>query len=279
MALPLRQPLFLDLTLAADTNGRALTHTQSFTVERFHGAAGSRCAFAASTESILLLPAIGAVLSGDREAELPGQAVVIVPSGSYAIELTGSGEVYILSTDRSDVDSTVAPPRDERVRPIGTPRQRVVRHGEVRIHPITEIAIPPDNGRLRFLQSETMSINWVEYDGVRDRTGLSPHAHSDFEQVSLAIAGEFVHHLRTPWGRDADLWRDDAHLSAGPASIVVIPPEIIHTTEGVGGDRHVLVDIFAPPRDDFIARGWVFNANEYSAPAAADDKTAIGGAR
>jgi hypothetical protein len=46
--------------------------------------------------------------------------------------------------------------------------------------------------------------------------------------------------------------------------VVVIPPEIIHTTEGVGACHHMLVDVFAPPRDDFIARNWVFNADEYA---------------
>ncbi|WP_404713779.1 hypothetical protein [Sphingomonas sp. MMS24-J13] len=260
----------MDLAPAADAPGRALMQTQRFSIERLHGVAGDRFAFAARTETILLLPVIGAALTGDRDADLPGHAVVIVPRGSYRIELAGSGDVYILSTDRSDLDDAGAPPRDDRVRAVGAPRRRVVGHDEVRIHPITEIAIPPDNGRLRFLQSETMSINWVEYEGVRDRAGLSPHAHTDFEQASLAIAGNFVHHLRTPWGRDADLWQDDAHLAAGPASVIAIPPEIIHTTEGVGEGRHVLVDVFAPPRDDFIARNWVFNAAEYLPPAAAD---------
>ena len=49
--------------------------------------------------------------------------------------------------------------------------------------------------------------------------------------------------------------------------MIIIPPEIVHTTEGSGGGRHVLVDVFAPPRADFIARNWIFNAGEYAAPA------------
>lgn len=269
MALPLRQPLLLDLAPPSDATGRALAQAQRFSIERLYGARGDSFAFAASTESILLLPTVGAALTGDRSADLPGHAAAIAPRGSYRVELAGAGDVYILSTDRTDLDGVDAPPPDDRVRPVGAPRRRVTGQDEIRIHPIAEIAIPPDNGRLRFLQSETMSINWVEYEGVRDRTGLSPHAHTDFEQASLAIAGNFIHHLRTPWGRDADVWRDDAHLAAGPGSVIVIPPEIIHTTEGVGAGRHVLVDVFAPPRDDFIARNWVFNAAEYLAPVAA----------
>jgi len=263
MVLPLRQPVLLDLVPDAEA-GRALAQTQAFTIERLTGDTGSSFAFASLTECILLLPGIGAALSGDRNVQLPGKAAVIVPRGSYSLELAGPSEVYILSTDRSDLDGAGAPARDERVRTVGAPRRRITGDGEVHIHPIADIPIPPDNGRLRFLRSQTMSINWVEYDGVRDRGGLSPHAHADFEQASLAIEGEFVHHLRTPWGRNADLWRDDAHVTAGPASVIVIPPEIIHTTEGVGTGRHILVDVFAPPREDFIARNWVFNAEEYA---------------
>jgi hypothetical protein len=263
MDVAIRQPEFHDLA-ANRESGRAIVRAQNFCIERFVGSAGSRFAFAARTECIVLLPAVAAKLSGDRGASLPGHAAVIVPQGAYELELSGAGEAYILATDRSDLDVKGIPPHDARLRPVGAPRRRIAREGEVRIHPVGDIAIPPDNGRLRFLQSQTMSINWVEYDGVRDRSGLSPHAHVDFEQASLAIAGEFVHHLRTPWGRNADLWHDDAHLSVGPASVVVIPPEIIHTTEGVGEGHHVLVDVFAPPREDFIARNWVFNANEYA---------------
>jgi hypothetical protein len=268
MDVPLRQPEFYNLAATSRDSGRTLAQTQNFSIERVAGPAGSRFAFAARSECILLLPGVAAVLFGDRAAELPGHAAVIVPQGSYGLKLSGSGDAYILATDRSDHDERALPSRDGRVRAVGEPRRRTARDGEVRIHPVDEIAIPPDNGRLRFLQSETMSINWVEYEGVRDRSGLSPHAHADFEQASLAIAGEFIHHLRTPWGRDADLWREDLHLSVGPASVVVIPPEIVHTTEGVGNGRHVLVDVFAPPREDFIVRNWVFNAGEYANPTA-----------
>jgi hypothetical protein len=112
-----------------------------------------------------------------------------------------------------------------------------------------------------------MSINWVEYQGARDRTKLSPHSHTDFEQGSLAIAGDYVHHLRTPWGPNADQWCDDQHMEASTDSLLVIPPEIIHTTEGVGDGHSVLVDVFAPPRVDFIAKGWMHNAADYIDPS------------
>src|SRR5262249_47988560 len=138
---------------------------------------------------------------------------------------------------------------------------------EIAVFEIDKIAAPADNPRLKMFQSATMSINWVDYDGPRDRTALSPHAHSDFEQASLAAAGDFVHHLRVAWGKDATQWRDDEHRLAGSPSVLVIPPDLIHTTEGVGPGHHLLIDIFAPPRRDFIARNWVFNSGAYRDPA------------
>jgi hypothetical protein len=115
-------------------------------------------------------------------------------------------------------------------------------------------------------QSATMSINWVDYDGPRDRKSLSPHFHDDFEQASLAVAGDFIHHLRVTWGKDADEWRDDVHMAAYSPSILVIPPALIHTSEGVGPGRHLLIDVFAPPRRDFIAKKWMLNSSEYLDP-------------
>ena len=48
--------------------------------------------------------------------------------------------------------------------------------------------------------------------------------------------------------------------------MLIIPPEVIHTSEGVNGGRHLLIDIFSPPRKYFIAKNWVLNASEYVAP-------------
>ncbi|MBX9651478.1 MAG: hypothetical protein K2X57_30935, partial [Xanthobacteraceae bacterium] len=84
---------------------------------------------------------------------------------------------------------------------------------------------------------------------------------------SLTISGDFQHHLRVEWGKDANLWRDDVHAAVGSPSVTIIPPQLIHTTEGVNGGHHLLIDIFSPPRRDFIARNWVANSSEYIAPA------------
>lgn len=131
------------------------------------------------------------------------------------------------------------------------------------VHDMDGLTPPPDNPRLKMLQSDRMSLNWVRYDGPRDRRRLSPHRHADFSQAGLALEGIFIHHLRTPWSSDADAWRLDVHREAGPAGLIHIPAMVEHTSEGRGPGSHLLVDLFCPPRDDYIAKGWMLNNGDY----------------
>ena len=55
-------------------------------------------------------------------------------------------------------------------------------------------------------------------------------------------------------------------MAVGGTRVLLIPPELIHTTEGVGDTRHVLIDIFAPVRRDFRDKGWIANAGDYAPP-------------
>lgn len=255
--------------------GRTIARAQNFIVEQVTGSPGHEAKFASQDEIILLLPDSGGTLNdetpegGGGATQIGERCVVIVPPGAHSFRFGGEGRLMILATDRPDLNdenianAAVYREPDSRIAPVGVPFRRICDEGRPQILPIAAIPYPATNPRIKFVQSATMSINWVEYDEARDRTALTPHAHEDLEQGSLAIDGWFIHHLRTPWGKNADQWRDDAHLDAGPSSLLIVPPDIIHTTEGVGAGHHLLIDIFAPPRRDFIARQWIFNAGDY----------------
>ena len=254
---------------------RAVVRSQNFTVEQIFGAAGELARIESGDETILLIPdGRGTIRGGGAEVLIRDRVVAILPPGAFDFLFESNHKIYVLTTNSFDsencepinADAYRAP--DTRVAPVGRPFVRLSGQSEIKVFSIADIPFPPTNPRLKFIQSATMSINWVEYNEPRDRSALSPHAHPDLEQGSLAINGEFIHHLRTPWGRNADLWRDDMHLSATPSSLLVVSPEIIHTTEGVGTGHHLLVDVFAPPRRDFIEKGWISNAGDYRDPMA-----------
>lgn len=272
-----RDPGFADFSSAEPELRQGHLHwlarAQTFWVEWVEFGQGAGFAAESAHELLLIAPAAGLHVTPANGAavEVTGHSVAILPPGRYLVSGEKGAIAVLLASDRPDVqgrpvlnagDYVVADPR---IQPTGTPWRRLAAGG-IEVLPISAIMASKDKPRLKMLQTGTMSINIVEYDGPRNRAELSPHSHSSFEQGSLAIAGDFVHHLRAPWGSDADQWRDDEHLQAPSPSLLVIPVEMIHTTEGVGGGHHFLVDIFSPPRTDFIGKGWVFNAKDYEAP-------------
>ena len=241
---------------------------QNFLVEWVDCAPGAELLLAGEHETILIMPDANFEI---RWAGKPGMAtaapsVAITPVGEGTVTAPQGGTVIALSPQpelAADViDAGIYATPDRQVAAIGAPYERVGAQ-DVQIVDMARLRPPADRPRLRVLQSASMSINWVVYEGPRNRSELSPHAHKDFEQGSLAIHGQFVHHLRRPWGTNADLWRADVHHLASERSLLVVPPDVIHTTEGVGEGRHLLIDIFAPPREDFIASGWIANSGNY----------------
>jgi mannose-6-phosphate isomerase-like protein (cupin superfamily) len=219
-------------------------------------------------ESMILLPANGATLTAANEhVTAKTRSVCILPPGTTTVTLPEGGHCIYLSTNRDDLvaseatnESAYAKP-DPMVSAIGAHFKRTKGNGRIVVIDIDGIDAPA--GQMKSLQSETMSINWIDRDKPRSRTALSPHSHDDFEQGSLAILGTFIHHLRVPWGANADHWRDDEHMDAPPRSLIIIPPGTLHTTEAVGDMHHLLIDVFAPPRRDFIAKGMITNAADY----------------
>jgi hypothetical protein len=236
---------------------------------------GSTSSFGVQSDDELLVIAHAGALrieaaNGARPpVEVPAHSVAILPPGHYAISGEPSARCGVLASHRPDAAGrrvlgaeAYATP-DPRVKPTGKPYRRKNPTGEILVLDIGQVMASKDKPRLKMLQTETLSINIVEYAGPRNRAELSPHSHASFEQGSLAIAGDYVHHLRVYWGSDAGQWRDDEHLLAPSPSLLIVPVEMIHTTEGIGEGHHFLVDLFSPPRTDFIGKGWVANAADY----------------
>lgn len=270
--LDLAQPPGATPTVARHWTGRA----QNFAVAWHQAgvaAASAACESADETLLIVLDAPVGIAGAGD-DAEAPVRSICILPPGAWQLNLRPGATCVVLSSLREGIaagafNETAYAERDPRIAPVGPPWRALRNASEVRIFSIDSIAAPKDKPRLKMLQTATLSINWVEYEGPRDRRALSPHSHTSFEQGSLALAGDFVHHLRVDWGQDADAWQDDQHARLGSPSLMVVPVHTIHTSEGVGPGRHLLIDVFSPPRSDFIAKGWVANSGDYAAPETA----------
>ncbi len=207
--------------------------------------------------------------AGGATAEVAEEAFVVLPPGDSSIEVLADGPlVRVFSTVADDLrdqalnaDAYAEP--DVRCAPL-EPWPDPVGGFRLRVYPLAEHPITP--GRFgRIFRTTTLMVNFLaEEPTPRDPLKLSPHHHDDFEQISLALQGSFVHHIRYPWGPDSSQWREDEHREIPAPSICVIPPPTVHTTQGVGPHQQ-LVDIFAPPRVDFSASGWVVNADDYPA--------------
>lgn len=117
--------------------------------------------------------------------------------------------------------------------------------------------------KMRLFRCENLMINVFDHRQPRETTALTPHSHDDFEQGSFAVAGDWMHHLRRPWTPDISQWAEDEHLGIGSPSLTVIPAKMVHTSRSINPGYAQLLDVFAPPRRDFLAQGMVCNAAEY----------------
>ncbi|MEV5892445.1 hypothetical protein [Nonomuraea fuscirosea] len=226
-------------------------------------------------EYVIVLPHDGAtveVTAGAESQKVSGAGVVIVPPGDSAVTAHTDAEVARLFDVRTadvlprcvNADDYAEPhPRVASLEPWPEPpaghRLRVYRNADY----------PLDKGRFgRIFRSSAFMVNFGDpRNGPRDPDRLSPHHHDDFEQCSLTVAGDYVHHVRTPWTSKLSQWRDDDHVSVGSPAVAIIPPPTVHTSQALGAGAHLLIDIFSPPRADFSAKqGWVLNADEYPAP-------------
>ncbi|WP_029003852.1 hypothetical protein [Azorhizobium doebereinerae] len=230
-------------------------------------------------EYVLLIPdaETRAVVEVDGTAtDIAGFSVTFVPPGDSRIILPEGGRIVRLFTAaagdliaQASNAATYAAPNlaIPELKPWPAP------HEGYRVRSYS-LAVPPEPGRFgRIFRGSTFMVNYLEpKDGPRDPAVLSPHHHDDFEQCSLALSGEYVHHLRWPWTTNLAHWRGDEHEHCASPSVAIIPPPAIHTSQAIGAGINQLVDIFCPPRADFSAKpGWVLNAADYPLPADGGD--------
>ena len=227
-------------------------------------------------ESMLLLPpGVNARIEAKGETlEARADSLTILPPGPSRVTTNAPGSVVrIFSTKAADLlvqasnASTYADGAPE-VAPV-VPWPEPVGGFRLRHYPLADYASPdPSPLKMRVFRSTNMMINlFLPWPAPRDESKLSPHAHDDFEQISLALEGTFVHHLRYPWTANKTKWRNDEHEVFGSPSVLVIPARVEHTSQNIGEGVARLVDIFAPPRFDFSRRpGFVLNAADYPMP-------------
>ncbi len=221
---------------------------------------------------LLLPPGVRAqVQSAQQSVVANAETLTIVPPGKSRIEILDAGVIArVFSVRAKDLAALAA---NSQLYAAGAPSvapledwPMPVEGYRIRNYRLSEYSDPKIFGRL--FRSRNLMINVFERKtDRRDPRKLTPHSHPDFEQISLTLDGTFIHHLRTPWGADSSLWRDDEHVQVHSPSTLVIPANLIHTTQDVGDGVVWLIDIFGPPRMDFsLQAGVVRNADEYPMP-------------
>lgn len=224
-------------------------------------------------EYMVLLVDSGATIKANGQVlEAAAESLTIVPPGDSEVLLHGPGQVVcVFSHDAQDLaalagnaaDYAAPTPDVAALTPWPTPADGF----KLRSYPLAEHIQADTN--MRIFRSTNLMLNVMTPRMVaRDVHKLSPHSHADFEQGSLALRGQWVHHLRYPWVPDMTAWREDEHAEVGSPSLAVIPPKVVHTSRNLNDGGAWLVDIFAPPRMDFASKpGKVANEKDYPLPA------------
>jgi hypothetical protein len=202
---------------------------------------------------------------------VPGYSLAFIPPGDSTIEILTAGRLVRLFTARSEDIAAGAANADSFTQPHPTVPAFVpwpAPEGGLKLR-VYSLDVPVTPGRFgRIFRCTTFMVNYLDPRvGPRDRTMVSPHHHADFEQCSLVLEGDYIHHLRWPWTPNMNDWREDQHLHCGAPSVCVIPPPVIHTSTSEAPGLNQLVDIFSPPRRDFsVQPGWVLNEADYPLP-------------
>jgi hypothetical protein len=220
---------------------------------------------------VFLVDVAAAIEASGATIQARPDTLTIVPPGVSRITAQGDGQIVrVFSTQASDL---VAAASNANVYANGAPEVAPLvpwpdppQGFKLRNYVLAEHTRPDTN--MRIFRSTNLMLNIMTPRMVaRDVRKLSPHSHADFEQGSLAVKGDWVHHMRYPWTADMLDWKNDEHIEMGSPSLLVVPPKVIHTSRNANDGGAWLVDIFAPPRMDFSSKpGMVCNAGEYPMP-------------
>lgn len=236
------------------------------------GAVMDRPSSQQSDEYLLLLPAgtNAQVTSGSETVASGGDTLTILPPGSSSITLPDGGWAYrVFSKHAGDLAAQAV---NNATYAMATNVAELVTWpepvGGYKLRHYDLARYVRSDTTMRLFRTRNLMVNiFLPSKAPRDVAKLSPHSHADFEQGSLAVNGAYIHYLRYPWGPNLHDWREDERIVASAPSLCIIPPTVIHTSQAVGESGMRLVDIFAPPREDFSAKpGLVCNADEYPLP-------------
>ena len=278
---------YQDSPVDEDANGRGwYTRSQNLIVHWIEAKPGATFARTGQVdEYMIVLPdentPYEAATSGigKRESVVgQGYQLLILPPGDSRITLPKGGRlVRLFSTQSPDLNAKCAnaatyaqpDPSHPPFKPWPAPRDGY----KLRVYDLHKGDRAP--GQMGPIwRCTTLMLNFPPTGrGARDVTKLSPHSHDDFDQCSLVFAGNYLHHLRWPWGLNKNDWRADEHVQVGAPSATMIPARVIHTSEAQkpGPEGNRMADIFSPPRLDFSRQlAWVKNSDEYPLPEGAD---------
>jgi len=211
------------------------------------------------------------ITAGAESSRVPPYSIAFIPPGDSRVKVTGAGQVVrlfsVLAEDLVGKCSNAAAyaQAHPNVAPL-EPWPDPVGGFKLRVYSLDAPKDPTRFGTI--FRSTNIMVNYGDGSvGPRDIRRMSPHSHDDFEQCSLVLQGEYVHHIRFPWTANLEKWIDDDHTRIGSPSVAIIPPPSIHTSQSMASGRNQLIDIFCPPRFDLSEKeGWVLNADDYPMP-------------
>lgn len=262
-----------------------ITRGANFVIAVSEAKAGAVLHFDVLDESMVIIPAggratviaSGASLSAGDPSPSRGDTLFIVPAGPSQITVGADGTVIqIFSTLSGDASARAGNANEytDGAPEVATlvPWPEPIGGFKLRKYDCAEIEIDARFPGHSFRSTNLMANIFRPGTARRSEHKMSPHSHVDFEQGSLTLQGNYVHHLRYPWTTDKGAWRDDEHRQISSPSVTIIPAGVIHTSQDVGEGVCQMVDIFSPPRLDFsMISGFVVNADEYPMPPAGPD--------